>query len=401
MIKMKDTADFAKHVHFQPSIGEDEINAVREVLKEGRLTLISSEKISEFETRFAKYIGVKHAIAVNSGTAALHVALASLEIGAGDEVIVPPFTFVATATAVLHQNAIPIFVDIDPETYCIDPNAIEKAITPNTKAIIPVHLFGHPADMESILKIGRENNIPIIEDACQAHGAKYKNKKVGSIGDLGCFSFFESKNMMTGEGGIITTNDDELAEKCRLIRHHGEPYWYQYVRLGYNYRMTAIQAAIGLIQLKKLDNMNKRRIENAKYYNENFSGLPGLELPKSRKDVKHVYHLYAPLIRPEELGINREKFLGKINEKEVITKLIYPRPLYKSPLFQDLMGYGPKKCPFTCPYYKKKVSYKIHLPIVEDICNRVIGLPTIPSLSTEQLDQIVSTIKNAIGELKK
>ncbi|MHA1229168.1 MAG: DegT/DnrJ/EryC1/StrS family aminotransferase [Candidatus Helarchaeota archaeon] len=392
---------FEKHVHFQPFIDDEEIEAVVQVLKERRLTLLSSEKVEEFETEFAKYIGVKHAIAVNSGTAALHVALASLELGPGDEVIVPPFTFVATATAVLHQNAIPIFVDILPDTYCIDPLKIEAAITSKTKAIIPVHIFGHPADMDQIIKIGKEHEIPVIEDACQAHGAEYKGKKVGSIGDIGCFSFFESKNMMTGEGGIITTNDDEIAEKCKLIRHHGEPYWYQYIRLGYNYRMTAIQAAIGLIQLKKLEKMNNKRIEYAQYYNKNLKGLSGLQLPITKNYVKHVYHLYAPLIKPEELGIDKDKFLELVNKDETITKLIYPQPLYKSPLFQNLVGYGPKSCPFSCPYYGKQISYDIHLPVVENICNRAIGLPNLPSTDLNQIDKVIETLRKVIGELQK
>ncbi|MHA1269934.1 MAG: DegT/DnrJ/EryC1/StrS family aminotransferase [Candidatus Helarchaeota archaeon] len=398
---MSNEPNFEKHVHFQPIIDDNEINAVLEVLKEKRLTSISSDKINEFEKEFAKYIGVKHAIAVNSGTAALHAALASLDLGPGDEVIIPPFTFVATATAVLHQNAIPIFVDINPRNYCIDPKLIKQSITPNTKAIIPVHLFGHPANMDMILEIGNEYGISIIEDACQAHGAEYNNKKVGSIGDIGCFSFFESKNMMTGEGGMITTNNDEIAEKCRLIRHHGEPYWYQYIRLGYNYRMTAIQAAIGLVQLKKLENMNKKRIEFANYYNENLKDIPGIELPHVDDNVKHVYHLYTPLLKPEELGISKEAFLNKINATETITKLIYPQPLYKAPLFQQLIGYGPKKCPFTCPYNRKPVSYNIHLPVVEDICNRVIGLPNLPSLKIDYIKHVINIIKNVIGKLKK
>ena len=392
---------FTDHVHFPPLIDEKEYNAVLQVLKKKRLTLISGDIIKEFEKKFAEYIGVKHAIAVNSGTAALHTSLASLELGPGDEVIIPPFTFIATASAILHQNSIPIFVDINPKTYCIDPEAIKKAINPKTKAIIPVHLFGHPADMKEIIDLAQRNDIFVIEDACQAHGAEYNGKKVGAIGNLGCFSFFESKNMMTGEGGMITTNNEELAEKCRLIRHHGEPYWYQYIRLGYNYRMTEIQAAIGLEQLKKLENMNKTRIKYAKYYDENLDNLPGLELPYVKENVKHVYHLYAPLIKPEELGIKKVKFLSKINQEKTITKLIYPQPLYKAPLFQNLVGYGSKKCPFTCPYYEKKISYDINLPIVEDICSRAIGLPNFPSLKIEYIDQIINRIKKVIGNLKK
>lgn len=393
--------EFSAHVHFPPFIDEKETEEVLDVLKRKRLTLISGDRVRVFEKKFADYIGTKYAIAVNSGTAALHVSLASLELGPGDEVIIPPFTFVATATSVLHQNSIPIFADMDPNTYCIDPKSIQNTITPKTKAIIPVHLFGHPAAMDEIIEIGEENDISIIEDACQAHGAEYRGKKIGSIGDLACFSFFESKNMMTGEGGIICTNNEELAEKCKLIRHHGEPSWYEYVRLGYNYRMTEIQAALGIVQLKKLDMMNQRRIKYAEYYNNSLKGILGLKLPYVEKHVKHVYHLYAPLIMPEELGLTKYQFLDRLNEKGTITKLIYPRPLYKAPLFQNLMGYGPKKCPFTCPYYDKEISYDISLPIVEDICKRVIGLPNFPSLGMDFIEKIVDRIKNVIGDIKK
>jgi dTDP-4-amino-4,6-dideoxygalactose transaminase len=393
--------EFSTHVHFPPFIDEKETDEVLDVLKSKRLTLISGDRVREFEKKFADYIGTKYAIAVNSGTAALHVSLASLELGPGDEVIVPPFTFVATATSVLHQNSIPIFADIDSKTYCIDPKSIQDSITPKTKAIIPVHLFGHPAAMDEIQEIGEENDISVIEDACQAHGAEYKGKKIGSMGELACFSFFESKNMMTGEGGIICTNNGELAEKCRLIRHHGEPSWYEYVQLGYNYRMTEIQAALGIIQLKKLDIMNQCRIKYAEYYNNNLENILGFKLPFVEKHVKHVYHLYAPLIIPEELGLTKDQFLNKLNEKGTITKLIYPHPLYRAPLFQNLMGYGPKKCPFTCPYYNKEISYDIFLPVVEDICNRVIGLPNFPSLGMDFIEKIVDRILNVIGDIRK
>ncbi|MFX0093308.1 MAG: DegT/DnrJ/EryC1/StrS family aminotransferase, partial [Candidatus Hodarchaeota archaeon] len=207
-------------------IGNDEIRAALNVLKGKRLTFSAEgpyDKISEFEKLFAEYMGVKHAIACSSGTSALHICLAAANIGAGDEVLVPAYTFIATATAVLHQNAIPVFVDIDEKTFCIDPRDIELKITQKTKAIIPVHLFGHPVDLDSILEIANRHNLVVIEDACQAHSAEYKNKKVGSYGLAGCFSFYESKNMMTGEGGVIITDNDDFAKECRLVRHHGEP----------------------------------------------------------------------------------------------------------------------------------------------------------------------------------
>ncbi len=388
-------------IHIPPMMGEAEIDAVVRVLKSKRLTLLSGKRIKKFEERFAKYTGTKEAIAVNSGTAALHVALSALDVGPGDEVIIPPFTFVATATAILHQNAIPIFVDIDPKTYCINPAEIEKAITPKTKGIIPVHLFGHPAEMDSILEIAEKHNLFVIEDACQAHGAEYKGKRVGSIGDLGCFSFFESKNMMTGEGGMITTNNSELADAARLVRHHGEPGWYVYDRLGYNYRMTEVQAALGLVQLEKLDQLNQIRIDDATFYSENLADVEAIQLPYVSKDVKHVFHGFAPLMMPEKLNVTQGFFLEKLNEGVPITKRIYPKPLYKSKLFQDRMGYGKIKCPFTCPYYGKDITYDIHLPVVEDICTRVIGLPTAPFIQRIMLENTVEKIHRVVKELKK
>lgn len=388
-------------IHIPPIMDEAEIEAVVRVLKSKKLTLLSGKRIKKFEQEFAKYIGTKEAIAVNSGTAALHVGLSALDVGPGDEIIIPPYTFVATATAVLHQNAIPIFVDINPKTYCINPEEIEKAITPKTKGIIPVHIFGHPADMDPILEIAAKHDLFVIEDACQAHGAEYKGKRVGSIGDLGCFSFFESKNMMTGEGGIITTNDSELAAASRLVRHHGEPSWYVYDRLGYNYRMTEVQAALGLVQLKRLDQLNQTRIEYAKFYFDNLENVDVLQLPFVSKDVKHVFHAFAPLIMPEKLNVSKEYFLKKLNEGVPITKRIYPQPLYEAKLFKDRMGYGPLKCPFTCPYYNKDISYDLNLPVVEDICTRVIGLPTSPFIQKPMLDNAIEKIQRVVKELKQ
>lgn len=381
-------------------LDQDEIDAVVKVLRSKKLTALSGRQIKKFEKEFAEYCGVKHAIAVNSGTAAIHVALASLEVGPGDEVIVPPYTFVATATPVLHQNAIPIFADIDKRTYCIDPDDIKNKITDKTVGIIPVHLFGHPAEMDSILEIAEEHNLFVLEDACQAHGAEYKAKKVGSIGIAGCFSFFESKNMMTGEGGMITTNNDEVAEKARLIRHHGEPAQYRYKRLGYNYRMTEIEAAIGLVQLKKLDGFNEKRIENAKYLNERLVDLDGIQIPYVAPEVKHVFHVYAPLLEPYKKGISNNEFMERLNKVIPFIRPIYPDPLYTEPIFIEKRAFK-FQCPFSCPYYNKEIDYsKVSLPIVEDVCRRIIGLPTMPAITKKVLDEIVESIYKIITEIR-
>ena len=241
-----------------PVIGEEEKRAVMEVLDSGQLSTFSASrqgflggrKIQAFEAAFAEYHGIRHAIAVNSATSGLHAAVAACEVGPGDEVIVPPYTFTATATAVLHHNAIPVFVDVDPVTFCMDPAQLEKAITPRTKAVIPVHLLGHPADMDAILAIARRHHLKVIEDCAQAPGARYKGRLVGTMGDCGVFSFQETKNMVTGEGGMVITNDPDLAERARMIRNHGEaviagePRKYLTSTIGWNYRMTEVEAAI-------------------------------------------------------------------------------------------------------------------------------------------------------------
>ena len=246
----------------KPLIGDEEIEEVVKVLKSGFIA--QGPKVAEFEEKFAEYIGVKHAVATSSGTTALHTALLALGIKAGDEVVTTPFTFAATSNSVLYVGAKPVFVDVNPETYNIDPEKIAEAITDKTKAIMPVHLYGQPADMDPIREIADENDLKVIEDAAQAHGAVYRGKMVGSMGDAACFSFYPTKNMTTSEGGMVTTDDGATADAARAIRAHGESQRYTHVMLGYNFRMTDVAAAIGLAQLKKLDTFNGKRIENAK-----------------------------------------------------------------------------------------------------------------------------------------
>lgn len=246
----------------KPNIGEEEKNAVMEVLESGMLA--QGLKVKEFEERFAKYIGTKYAVATSNGTTALHIALLSSGIKKGDEVITTPFSFIASATSILFCNAVPVFADIKTKTFNINPNKIEKAITKKTKAIMVVHLYGQSSEMDRIKEIANKKKLSLIEDACQAHGAENNGKRVGSIGDIGCFSFYPTKNMTTGEGGMITTNDHVIAEKVRLLRDHGQKERYEHVIVGYNYRMTNIAAAIGIEQLQKLEQFNKKRRENAK-----------------------------------------------------------------------------------------------------------------------------------------
>ncbi|MFX0088003.1 MAG: aminotransferase class I/II-fold pyridoxal phosphate-dependent enzyme, partial [Candidatus Hodarchaeota archaeon] len=381
-------------------VGREEILAVKKVMENKRLTFMTGGEIKEFEKEFAKYIGSKHAIAVSSGTSALHVALAAAGIGAGDEVMIPPYTFIATATAVLHQNAIPIFVDIDPTTFCIDPSDLENKLSDRTKAIVPVHLFGHPADLDTILIFAKQNDLIVIEDACQAHGAEYKGKKVGTIGQLGCFSLFESKNMMTGEGGIIVTDDKELANQCRLVRHHGEPKWYTYKRLGYNYRMTNIQAAIGIEQLKKIDKMNLGRINNSNYLSSLLANIPGITIPVNPTYGKHVFHAYAIKVDPQIIGMTGKQLTELLNKDFQITQLIYPSGLYKSELFQKRKGYGILKCPFTCPFLEDEVDYSNpECKNTDEVSENIIGLPNWHQLSYIELSLVAAKFLKVMEEI--
>ena len=371
------------------NISEEEKKEVMKVLESQLLSSLAGNVVETFEKEFAEYIGVKHAIAVNSGTAALHISIASLDIGPGDEVIIPPFTFIATASSILHNNAIPIFADIDNQSYTLDPESVKKKISNKTRAILPVHLAGITADMGPLLDIAKENNLHIIEDACQSHGAKYNGKKVGSIGDLGTFSFYPSKNMTTGEGGIVTTNSSKLARQCRLLRHHGEPYWYAYNRLGWNYRMTEIQGALGRVQLKKLDEYIKIRNENAQYLTDAVNDISGIDPPYIPEYCEPAYNYWIGRIHPDMIGLDKDQFISKFPN----SKILYPKPLYETKLFQKKIGY-PKGCPWSCPFYGEEIDYtKINLPIVEKVAKEIFALDIYPRISKEELDDNISIMR--------
>jgi len=368
----------------------EEQKEVIRVMESQMLTLLHGEYVKKFEKDFARYHGVRHAIGVNTGTAALHIAIAALDIGPGDEVIVPPFTFIATASSIIHNNAIPIFADIDNKSYTLDPKSVKEKITDKTKAIIPVHLAGIAANMKELKEIANDYGLFIIEDACQSLGAKCNNKKVGSIGEIGCFSFYPSKNITTGEGGMIITNSDDLAEQCRLIRHHGEPSWYVYNRLGYNYRMTEIQGAIGGIQLTKIDDFIKVRNKNARYLTEGIQNVEGIDPPFVPKYCDPAFNYWIGRINPSIIHMNKMEFIDKFPR----SKILYPKPLYKTKLFQEKIAY-PKGCPWSCPYYGRDVNYKdISLPIVEQVANEIFALDIHPKITREILDENIATIKN-------
>ena len=378
-----------KIVSLSMNLSNEEKEAVIKVMESQMLTLLHGTYVKKFEEDFAKYIGVKHAIGVNTGTAALHIALAALDIGPGDEVIVPPFTFIATASSILHNNAIPIFADIDPKSYTLDPQSVQEKITEKTKAIIPVHLAGISADMEAINNIAEKFDIHIIEDAAQSVGTECNGKKVGSIGSLGCFSFYPSKNITTGEGGMITTNNDELAEQCRLIRHHGEPSWYVYNRLGYNYRMTEIQGAIGGVQLTKLPEFIKIRNKNAEFLSSSVDQIEGITSPFVPEYCKPAFNYWIGRLNSQKMNISKEQFLERFPK----SKILYPKPLYKTKLFQEKIAY-PKGCPWSCPFYGKEIDYKsIALPNVELITTEIFALDIHPKMTQQELEEAVRIMR--------
>ena len=376
------------------NLTEDEQKEVIKVMESQMLTMLAGNMVNNFEKEFAEYIGVKHAIGVNSGTAALHIAIAALDIGPGDEVIIPPFTFIATASSILHNNAIPIFADIDDKTYTLNPDSVKKKITKRTKAIIPVHLAGITAEMGPLKELAEEYSLYIIEDACQAHGAKYNGKKVGALGTIGTFSFYPSKNMTTGEGGMVTTDDDDLAEQCRLIRHHGEPSWYVYNRLGWNYRMTEIQGAIGRIQLKKLDDFSKIRNEKAYFLSEKVDQIEGIDSPYVPKYCEPAFNYWIGRINPKIINMNKDQFIAKFPR----SKVLYNKPLYENKLFTEKIAY-PKGCPWTCPFYGKNIDYtNLQLPSVEQITKEIFALDIHPRISQEDLLDNIKIMNKIIKE---
>jgi dTDP-4-amino-4,6-dideoxygalactose transaminase len=344
----------------QPLIGEAEQRAVLEVLASGMLA--QGPRVQAFEEAFASYCGVRHAIATSSGTTALQVALLAHGIGPGDEVITTPFTFIASANAILYTGARPVFVDIEPGTFNLDPALIEAAITPRTRAILPVHLFGLPATMDPILEIARRFGLTVIEDACQAHGAEYNGRRVGSFG-TGCFSFYPTKNMTTAEGGMITTDDDAVADKCRVLRQHGMRQRYYHDELGFNFRMTDLHAAIGIAQLAKLESFNERRIANADYLNKRLRGFGTPAIPAGRR---HVFHQYTLRVRDGR----RDAVLEALSGRGIGCGVYYPVPVHLQKLYRDL-------------------GYCDHLPEAARASREVLSLPIHPGLTGEDLQKIV------------
>lgn len=351
----------------KPLIGEEEKSAVMRVLDSGMLA--SGPRTEEFENKFAEYIGTKYAIATTSGTTALHLGLLALGVTRGDEVILPTFSFIATANVVLFCDAVPIFCDVDQKTFNLDPAKIEKLITKKTKAIMPVHLYGQAADIQPIQEIAEKHNIHVIGDACQAHGAAYDGNMVGSFGDVECFSFYPTKNMTTGEGGMVTTNNEQIAELTISLRNHGREktkWGYEHGRLGYNYRMTDIAAAIGLEQLKRLPKNIEIRQKNAQYFNTH---LNNVEIPFVIPKAKHAYHQYTVK------STNRDALTQSLKKNEIGFGIYYPQPLH---MYQHLKKYSHKDLKFS-----------------EKLGTEVVSLPVHPGLTKEELEKVVEAINKA------
>jgi perosamine synthetase len=329
--------------------------------------------IGRFEEMFRDFCGTRHAVACTSGTAALQLALYTLGITAGDEVIIPTFTMIASANTVRHCGATPVFVDAERRTWNIDPAQIEAAITPRTRAIVPVHTYGHPAEMNRILEVARARGLLVVEDAAEAHGAVYRGRRVGSIGECACFSFYANKIITTGEGGMITTDNAELADKARNIRDHAfsseRHFWHKVA--AHNFRMTNLQAAVGVAQMERADWLVERRIENARLYNERLRDVPGITLPPATPDVKNVYWMYSILIE-DEFGMSRDEVRRHLAEQAIETRSFFI-PMHLQP-----------------PYFRRENLGRF--PVSEMLCRRGLYLPSSASLTEEQIDFVCGQI---------
>jgi dTDP-4-amino-4,6-dideoxygalactose transaminase len=353
---------------------DEVVQAIQEVADSTCYVL--GPKVAEFERNFAAYAGSKHCIGVNSGTSALHLALIAAGVGQGDEVITVPMTFVATSWAVSYVGANPVFVDVDPATYTLDATLVEKQITRRTRALLPVHLYGQPADMRPLMEISERHGIPIIEDAAQAHGARYQGQGAGTLGLCGCFSFYPGKNLGAyGEGGAIVTNDDSIAKRLRALRDHAQEQRYYHDEIGYNYRMDAFQGAVLNIKLKYLERWTERRRLLAARYNELLAGLP-IQLPAEAHDRRHVWHLYVALHR------ERDRIRQELEARGIQTGLHYPVPVHLQKAYRHL-------------------RYRVgDFPMAERIARECITLPLYPEMTGAQQDQVIEALTEILNEIE-
>lgn len=357
----------------QYEIIKDEIDVgLKRVFKAGNFILGKEEK--DFESEFARYCEAKFAVGVNSGTDALYLAIAACDIKEGDEVILPTFTFIATALCVSYAGAKPVFVDIEPQTYNIDPKSLEKAITKKTKAIIPVHIYGQAANMDEIRKIAKAHNLKVIEDAAQAHGARYKGKRIGSLGDVACFSFYPTKGLGAfGDGGMIVTSDDKIYEKCLMLRDYGRQGRYEHKIKGYNSRLDTVQAVVLSAKLKHLDRWNGMRAKKAEEYRAALQGVKGVSTPAAKPDRFHVYQTYAVRLK------NRDEVCEGLREKGVSVLIHYPIPLHLQEAYREL---GHQRGDF---------------PVSETVASEILSLPMFPHITKKQINYVCKNLKELIA----
>jgi dTDP-4-amino-4,6-dideoxygalactose transaminase len=359
----------------QYSMLRDEVfEALQEVADS--MCYVLGPKVTEFETAFAEYAGSKHCIAVNSGTSALHLALIAAGVGHGDEVITVPMTFVATSWAISYVGANPVFVDVDPATYTLDASLVEKQITRKTKAILPVHLYGQPADMSQLMEISERHGIPIVEDAAQAHGAKFQGKGAGTFGICGCFSFYPGKNLGAyGEGGAVVTDNDAVATRIRALRDHAQEKRYYHDEIGYNYRMDAFQGAVLSIKLKHIERWTEKRRFLASRYNELLGGLP-IQLPAEAHDRRHVWHLYVVLHN------ERDRIRKELDARGINTSLHYPVPVHLQKAYRHL-------------------RYRVgDFPVAEKIARECMTLPLFPEMTGAQQDRVIEALREVLAKLE-
>ena len=376
-----------------PLIEEDDIAGVVDSLKSGWIA--KGPKTMEFEHQFAEYVGAKYAVALNSCTAALHLSLVAAGIGEGDEVLTTPMTFAASANVVIHTGAKPVFVDIDPVTMNIDPKKIREKISSRTKAIIPVHMAGHPCEMDEIMAIAGEHNLFVLEDAAHAVYTQYKGKMIGSIGNATAFSFYATKNLVTGEGGMVTTNDEDLYNKIRVMSTHGMSrnawnryaeagsWYYEILSPGYKDNMSDIMAGLGLSQLGKLERMQGIRQEIVDYYNAEFGDLPELEVPVELDYARHAWHLYIIKLNLDKLSIDRGKFIEALKEENIGTSVHFI-PLHLHPYYRDTYGY--------------EVG---DFPVAEGVFKRIISLPLYPKMSRQDANDVVDAVRRVIERTRR
>ncbi len=369
-----------------PVLGPDDAMAASEVLRSGQLTQLTGGYVHDFEVAFAEWHGAGDCVATSSGTAAIHVALGALGVGPGDEVIVPAHTFIASATPVLHQRATPVFADVDEQTFCISPESVAERLTGRTKAIIAVHLNGHPADMDALLELASARGVAVVEDAAQAHGAVYKGRTVGTIGVAGCFSFWEDKIMTTGgEGGAVISADEALVERMRRFRHHGEgpvagERAYYHLDLGYNFRMTSVQAATGLVQFRRLEEYLEARRRNAAYLSERLGELGPIDPPFVADYAVPSFYKYICRLRPEA-GIEIGRFVAAVAAEGLPVSRRYPTPLPQQPVFRDA-GFAGDPC-----------------PAAERLSGELFTLLVHPTVQTADLDDYATAIGKVLNAL--